>query len=244
MRSGRHVLTQSAAQRRRLEMKKPQPRARTSKATGLGRIVARRVLTEEGSHLETEVTIGTPRAVPGSDWACPFQISSVIDSRVQYAYGGDSVQALQSALQGIHVALEKTGRRFRWFGLASSGFPAQIPGLTGGKRFAARLEALILREQAIHLREQAIHLPEKKKVLKDARKMEIAQFETELELLKKHSADPPHWVNKKRLKADISQREVELRRFKKQLQTAAEPKTSKSADRSARHLQNRQNKAK
>jgi len=70
-----------------------------------------------------------------------------IDSRIQFGYGSDSVQALQSTRQGIHVGLNKTGRHFKSMGIAGAGFPPQIPSLMGGKRFEEHIKAVLLREQ-------------------------------------------------------------------------------------------------
>jgi hypothetical protein len=91
------------------ELKARHKAARVAEKKGLGCVIARRVLGEESSYQETIVSIGAPRRIPGGDWICPFHIDSVIDSRVQFGHGVDSIQALQSSLQGIHVAWRKPG---------------------------------------------------------------------------------------------------------------------------------------
>ncbi len=60
------------------------------------------------------------------------------------AYGVDSMQALQEALSGIRVTLERSGKRFSWVGGAAAelSFPKHVPwGF--GVRFAKRLDRLI-----------------------------------------------------------------------------------------------------
>ncbi len=80
-------------------------------------------------------------------------------------------------------AFKKTGRHFNWIGIAGAGFPPQIPGFMDGKRFEARIEAELLREQ----RRAAIErLRARRKVLKK----EMATFEAELRLLKRTAAKP------------------------------------------------------
>jgi len=203
------------------ELKARHKAARMAEKKGLGRVIARRALSEEGSDQETIVSIGAPRRIRGGDRICPFQIDSIIDSRVQFGFGVDSIQALQSTLQGIHVGLKKTGRNFNWTGIAGTGFPPQIPGLMGGKRFEARLETEILREQ----RRASM---DRLRVLKGVRKKEIAAFETELRLLKKTATQPRWWADKNRLKAEIAQGEVNLLRFKKNLEEWEESKKRKN----------------
>jgi hypothetical protein len=194
---------------------------RIAEKKGLDRVIARRVLAEQGSDQETVVTLGAPRCIPGGEWICPFLINPVIDSRVQFGYGVDSVQALQSALQGIHAGLKKTGRKLKWMGIAGTGFPAQIPGLMGGKRFESRLEAEILREQ------KRLSI-DRLRAWKKARETELSAFEAESRLLKKAVAQPRSWMDMRRLRAEIQQRESDLERFKENLQRLEKPKNRKN----------------
>jgi hypothetical protein len=81
--------------------------------TNLGRVVARRILSEQGVvGREIAVSIGLPRPDRSKkgDWECPFLIEGVGKSKVQKAFGIDSMQALIEAIQGLRVNLEQIGR--------------------------------------------------------------------------------------------------------------------------------------
>jgi hypothetical protein len=58
---------------------------RKVKKSGLGRIIASRILTEENArdHRIT-VTIGAPRKVEADHWLCPYLIEGIVDSDIQY----------------------------------------------------------------------------------------------------------------------------------------------------------------
>jgi hypothetical protein len=64
-------------------------------------------------HRTVTVTLGSPRRRKDGDWECPFRITGV---RVQYGYGVDSIQALTTALEGIRVTLERSGKQLTWLG--------------------------------------------------------------------------------------------------------------------------------
>jgi hypothetical protein len=84
----------------------------------LGRVIARRILSEQGVvGRKIVVSIGLPRPDPLSkhgDWECPFLIDGVGNSEVQRNLGVDSLQALMGAIRGIRVGLEQTGRNLYW----------------------------------------------------------------------------------------------------------------------------------
>jgi hypothetical protein len=112
---------------------------------GLGRIIAGRVLTEENARQsKITITIGAPRRVEADHWLCPFFIEGIVESGIHYTYGVDALQSLISALGGIRWYLERTGRRFIWFG-DDHGIPQQVP-TDYGRTFAQRVEKAIERE--------------------------------------------------------------------------------------------------
>ena len=66
-----------------------------------GRCVARRVYhsRSDGDRLrKVTVEIGTPAAVPGSDWGCRVRIRGLSNDVDRTVFGVDSVQALSIAL--------------------------------------------------------------------------------------------------------------------------------------------------
>jgi hypothetical protein len=115
----------------------------------LGRVIARRILSEEGVvGRQVVVSIGLPRPDPleGGDWECPFLIEGVARSEVQKAFGVDSMQALILAIQGIRATLEQTGRSFFWVDPEIGvDFPLNVP-TTWGKQFVERVRLAIERE--------------------------------------------------------------------------------------------------
>jgi hypothetical protein len=73
-------------------------------------------------------------------------IEGIADSRVQKAGGVDALQALLMAIEGIRVALERTGRRFVWLDpKVGADIPRFVP--TGyGRHFEERINRAIERE--------------------------------------------------------------------------------------------------
>lgn len=61
---------------------------------------------------------------------------------VEHGYGVDSMQALQTALQGIRHFIDKSGKAFDWLGTETSGFQRSIPWY-GDSRFTKRMEQLV-----------------------------------------------------------------------------------------------------
>lgn len=91
--------------------------------------------------LEAEAAEGEVRSVfarfgrperdpaPGGDWQCAFQITGLGEDDVQYAFGVDSVQALQLAFQAAGAQLFAaggTGRSITWLGMPDLGFPEPL----------------------------------------------------------------------------------------------------------------------
>ena len=65
---------------------------------------------------------------------------------MQLAFGVDALQALIQAIEGLRVALEKTGRNFFWLDQEQGvGIPLYVP-MFQGKRFEERVRLAIERE--------------------------------------------------------------------------------------------------
>ena len=118
--------------------------------TELGRVVARRFLSEkEFPRRKIAVSIGLPRPDQqhkGVNWECPFVIEGIGRSKVQKAFGADSMQALILAIQGIRVNLEQSGRDLYW-GDPEIGvdFPLNVP-TSWGKGLVEKVRLAIERE--------------------------------------------------------------------------------------------------
>lgn len=120
-----------------------------------GPIIAVRQLSGAGSRKVT-VSLGKPRRMKrGEDWECPFRIRGLGGSAVQYGYGVDAIQALTTALEGIRVTLERSGKRLSWIGgnPGDSGFERPVPSALGVD-FSRRLNRIIDREVAQFVRVQ------------------------------------------------------------------------------------------
>jgi hypothetical protein len=116
----------------------------------LGRPIARRTLTEEGvTGRKIVVSIGLPRPDRLSkhgEWECPFLIEGVGESKVETTYGVDSLQALISAITGVRVRLEQTGRNLFWLDPnLGTDIPLNVPSVYG-KRLVERVSRAIERE--------------------------------------------------------------------------------------------------
>ena len=115
----------------------------------LGRVIARRILSEQGVvGRKIVVSIGLPRPDPlkRGEWECPFLIEGVGKSEVQKAFGVDSLQTLIIAIQGIRVRLEQTGRNLFWLDPEiGPDFPLNVPTVWG-KQLVERIRLAIERE--------------------------------------------------------------------------------------------------
>ncbi len=110
-----------------------------------GEIIGERQLDRVGSEEQPiTVALGKPRKRKDGDWECPFRITGL---GVQYGYGIDAIQALTTAIEGVRVMLERTGKRFSWLKgePGYTGFDRLIPSSLGAK-FNVRLNLMIDRE--------------------------------------------------------------------------------------------------
>jgi len=176
---------------------------RRVKKSGLGRIIASRVLTEENTRdSRITITIGAPRRVEADHWLCPYLIKGIVESGIHYGYGVDALQSLVSTLGGVRWDLEQTERQFIWFG-DDHGVPRQVP--TGyGRAFTQRIERAIERESK---RVQVSRLR--------ARKAEITAADARLKALKKGASRWKEPSGKANLRAEITQREAKLKAARK-----------------------------
>jgi hypothetical protein len=130
-------------------MKRQRRANKNQRLSDLGRVIARRILSEQGVvGRKIMVSIGLPRPDPlkGGDWECPFLIEGVGKSEVQKAFGVDSLQSLIIAIQGIRVELEQTGRNLFWLGPEiGPDIPLNVPTVWG-KQLVERVRLAIERE--------------------------------------------------------------------------------------------------
>lgn len=120
-----------------------------------GPVIAMRQLSAAGARKVT-VSLGKPRRMKsGEDWECPFRIGGLGGRAVQYGYGVDAIQALTTALEGIRVTLERSGKRLSWIGgnASDSGFERSVPSALGVD-FSRRLNRIVDREVAQFVRVQ------------------------------------------------------------------------------------------
>jgi hypothetical protein len=113
----------------------------------LGRIVARRILTEAGkSDHEAIVYLGTPRRHPRFVWECPFLIEGIGKPEIRSVGGADALQALLLAIKGVKGYLDQSGVEWLWMGSRelATGIPLQAP--LHGRSFEERVRLLIERE--------------------------------------------------------------------------------------------------
>ncbi|HYT77616.1 MAG TPA: hypothetical protein VEL79_22870 [Vicinamibacterales bacterium] len=100
-----------------------------------GRCVARRVYhsrSNDGRVRKVTVEIGTPAAVPGSDWGCRVRISGLSTAVDRTVFGVDSVQALSIALVYLGMMVTSSrefldGRLHLWDSPAKSVFEVALP---------------------------------------------------------------------------------------------------------------------
>ena len=191
----------SAAEVRALERAE-----RRVKKSGLGRIIASRVLQEENApDDESTVVLGAPRRVEADHWICPYRIEGIVESDIEYSYGVDALQALLLALAGIRRFLDRTKRNFFFFG-HDHGIPRQIP-MGYGKAFEERVERAIDREWK---RVEFAKLRQ--------RKAEIAAAEVRLSALRRDVALWPQ-PSKMRVKSEIARQKARIEAAKKSAQS-------------------------
>jgi hypothetical protein len=186
--------------------------------TDLGRVVAHRALSEKGfPQRKIVVSIGLPRRdqEPGGDWECPFLIEGFGKSKVQKAFGVDSVQALILAIQGIRVNLEQTGRDLFWLDPQNGAdFPLNVP-TTWGKQFVERVRLAIEREivrvwrakaeaSRAKIRGEEAELKKRGKIPRQVvtklaeRKMHLQEWEADLDKLRPGWSIPTPSLRKRR----------------------------------------------
>lgn len=199
----KRVATNTATFRSSAEMRALYKAERRVKKSGLGRIIASRVLTEENARdNRITVTVGAPRRVEADHWLCPYLIEGIVESGIHYGYGVDALQSLLSVLGGIRWDLEQTERHFIWFA-DDHGLPRQVP--TGlGKSFQERMERAIERES------KRVFLGRLR-----ARKAEIASAEARLKVLKKGASRWKEPAGKANLKVEIARQEAQIKAAKK-----------------------------
>ncbi len=174
---------------------------RKVKRAGLGRVIARRVLSEQGTEEKVIVMLGAPRRVENYHWLCPYLIKGIVDSGVEYIPGEDSLQALLLAVEGMRQSFERSGRDLVWCGEGPQ-IPRQVP-THQGKQFEQRVALAIERESK---RFWIGRLRERK---------EIRRAEASLRALKKGASRRTEPAAKANLKTKIREQEKRIIRAKK-----------------------------
>src|SRR5258708_22915166 len=116
----------------------------------LGRVVARRVITEvDAADRKITLSIGMPRRVDRDEWQCAILIEGLKNTTIaDSAPGSDSLAALLLAVECVRRHLKESGIRFAWGGesdLWDTGIPRQVP-VGFGRQFEERIERAIDRE--------------------------------------------------------------------------------------------------
>ncbi|MFY0562324.1 DUF6968 family protein [Archangium lansingense] len=129
--------------------KRPTTKKKSAGPRALGTVIAERTLTTMGqSESSARIRIGKPRKDRATgDYFCPYTLEGLGDRKVHEAWGMDSIQALQNALQAIRLELTPHANNLSWAGGQDGwlGFPKVIPDLFG-PTFTLRLEKLVDRE--------------------------------------------------------------------------------------------------
>ena len=120
----------------------------------LGTVIATRRLYERGNpRRRIELRVGRPVCVQGL-WACPYQILGIRNSRVQPAFGEDSLQALELVFVALRGALDASGRRFSFAPEDTREDPgvmiARHVPYSLGRSFEERLNRILEREIEQH----------------------------------------------------------------------------------------------
>jgi hypothetical protein len=129
-------------------VKRPSVKKDAAGPRALGTIIAERTLTTVEQGASVRIRVGKPRKDRATgDFFCPFSIEGLGDRKLREAWGIDSMQALQNALQAIRIELASHANTLTWAGGQDGwlGFPKVIPDLFGPK-FTQRLEKLVDRE--------------------------------------------------------------------------------------------------
>jgi hypothetical protein len=118
--------------------------------------LATRVLHDASNpNVEVEVQIGFPEPWEDGLWRCAFRVEGLPAGEADHGLGGDALQAINGAQDGIAKKLRESGRRFTWPGFeGETGIRRQIPIIFGAK-FADEIEALIDKKMEAFVRRKA-----------------------------------------------------------------------------------------
>ena len=171
----------------------------------LRRVIARRELNEVGGTFrQVVVSFEEPWEDSRGNWECRALIEGLGNPQIVPSGGADSLQALLIAVEGVRVALDKTGSRFTWLetdpNKASSGIPRYIP-THQGPIFEARVNVAIERENKRYFQ----------RIIK-TRKANIAALEAEVVARREVLALLE--TSLKRRKGGIARWEAEIKKWK------------------------------
>lgn len=126
----------------------------TAKPRVANPIADRRLSVAGAPGREIVITVGKPRPAPEPEtWACSYLVEGLPNVRRRVAYGGDSLQALQMAIEGARQVLLSSGLVLVWDGgePGEIGLPRSIPTFEGSG-FREKIEQYIERELKKFLR--------------------------------------------------------------------------------------------
>lgn len=115
-------------------------------------MISRR-LTEEGTGAEVVIALARPVQLASGDWSCAFTTDQAAPECTKQAHGVDALQALLVAIEGLHMALAREGRRLTWLGEAGDTGVPRLSPLSFGLAFRQRVEQLIDQEIERHAEE-------------------------------------------------------------------------------------------
>lgn len=122
----------------------------------LGEVISKREFTVQKTGEIVFALVGKPRPQDAGDgWVCPYQIRRGKSKTTGYAWGVDSLQAMQLVSEVLRAALEELNLSLEFLGNTNwrSFFPISI-GDFGEQSLRERMEAALVDEQSRWLREK------------------------------------------------------------------------------------------
>jgi len=117
------------------------------------RIVARRILRERDTRRRVVVVVGTPARRSTGEWACPWQLQGLGDGKVRYAFGVDSMQALQPSFEAIRLALLPVRDSLTWCDGETGGLGfTRTVNIAFGRALSDRLDRMLEEEMERYAR--------------------------------------------------------------------------------------------
>ena len=121
--------------------RKPSPQA-----PRLGSPIATRRLRAADNKRSVSIRMWAPKRATKM-WSCAFFVTGAGMKEPETVFGNDSIQALQNAMLGIRLRLDKLHRRLTWADRpARYTFPHSVPWVYGAE-LAERIEKIVAQEE-------------------------------------------------------------------------------------------------